>query len=198
MPAGETPPHERRVWRLAFLLTGDTEGAAALAARIPRTQPDLASMEPAMLDRMVVQEARLMAQRRPPAGRPARPDMPPDAARSFEAALAMPRQPLEAWVLTRLDDLDPLRVCRAMDCSRTAAARHLAAADEQMKNRLLDQLDRGIVALRAAADALDPAPAIARRREQDQAAEKRRRIILTGAAAVALLGIALAVLKMLL
>jgi len=196
MTSGEILPHERRVWRLAYLLTGDTDGAAALAARVSRSHPDLAAMEPALLDRMVVQEARILAARGA-TSRPARPPMPADATRAFDAALAMPRQPLEAWVLTRLDDLDPLRVCRAMDCSRTAAARHLAAADEQMKGRLAEHLDRGIVALRAAADALDPAPTITRRRENDRAADKRRQIILTGGAAIAILGIALAVLKML-
>jgi hypothetical protein len=52
------PGLERRIWRLAFLLSGDREGAAALVDRILDAQAKPEALEPARLDRLVIQQAR--------------------------------------------------------------------------------------------------------------------------------------------
>ena len=55
MPVG---PHERRIWRLAFLLAGDADRAAALIATVLRDQPHPERLEPGRLDRLVILHAR--------------------------------------------------------------------------------------------------------------------------------------------
>jgi len=156
--------HERRIWRLAFLLTGNPDRAADLIGAVLRDQPKPGSVEPARLDRTIILHAREV--RQPPG---VTVHMSEAATRAMKVLLAIPGQPREAWVLTRLDDLDELRVSRAMDCSKTAAARHLKAADEQMRHRLGPHLEAGIAALKREADAIDPGPLI------EVAAERRRK-----------------------
>src|ERR1043165_2140662 len=139
MAADVTREHmvERRIWRLAYILTGDSAGAAALVDRVLRTRPDAVALEPARLDRLIIQQARELPRGRitPPAGVD-----PPEQA--LAVVLAMPEQPREAWVLTHLDGLDELHVSRAMDCSRTAARNHLNAAEQTARARLGEGLAR--------------------------------------------------------
>lgn len=161
MPVG---PHERRIWRLAFLLTGDPGRAAGVISTLLRDQPHPEKLEAGRLDRLVILHAREIPRGLAPAL-----TMGPDAAKGMAVLLSLPEQPREAWILTRLDGLDELRVSRAMDCSRTAVARHLKAADEQIGHRLGESLNRCLAALRREADAIDPAPLIA------AALEKRRK-----------------------
>ncbi|MCC6659647.1 MAG: hypothetical protein IT437_02050 [Phycisphaerales bacterium] len=156
--------YERRIWRLAFLLTGDAERAAGVIETVLRDQPHPEGVDAGRLDRLIILHAREVPRGTVPAV-----GMGAEAARGMGVLLALPQQPREAWVLTRLDGLDELRVSRAMDCSRTAVARHLKAADEQMGHRLGDALNRCVAALRREADAIDPAPLIA------AALEKRRK-----------------------
>lgn len=194
----------RRVWRLAWLLSGaDRVRARAAAARVLGLRRDLAWLEPARLDRLCVLAARHAAtragrggsgslarasERDKPAGtgptadpriapavtgRPARDSvtvasgaMPAEVAAAIvrDAAAALPRQALEAWILTRIEQLDEVRVARAMDCSRTAAERHLRRADELMQPVLAGRAEGEPAAaldlLRAALDRLDPGPEV--------------------------------------
>src|SRR5215207_1672933 len=127
--AAHRAAYERRVWRLAYLLSGDPAGAAVLVDRVLRGQPDLASLEPARLDRVVIQHARELPRRRgavPPITAPVPAG---EVRKAMDALLSIPEQPREAWVLARVDELDELHFSRAMDCSRTASRNHLAAGD---------------------------------------------------------------------
>src|SRR5205085_6084969 len=96
-------PHEardRRVFRLTWLLLGtDADLAAAATARVLSSGRDLSKLDPARLDRHCVQAARHVA--------PKSSTVPSTAgAEPLRAAAALPRQCLEAWVLTRVEGLD--------------------------------------------------------------------------------------------
>lgn len=188
---------ERRIWRLAYLLTGDAPGAVALVDRILDAQPNPGALDPAHLDRLVIQQAREMSRVARKGRAPAAPlaGAKPAAQEALTAALAMPHQPLEAWVLVRIDDLDELRMSKAMDCSRTAARNHLAAGDEQMRQRLGDRLGPAVAALKEMADSLDPGPIIAAHRAARRKQRRRRVGTITVVVAIVLLAAALAVLK---
>jgi hypothetical protein len=190
---------ERRTWRLAFLLTGNAGAATSLIDRINKLQKHPESLEPALLDRLIVQNSRGLPKARaealPPA--PGIPDTAPAAA-ALAAALSLGHQPLEAWMLKRIDDLDDLHIARAMDCSKTALRLHLSSADERLATLLGEKLLPSTAALRAYADALDPAPLIIAHREEfrrQRAKRLKRRAII---AAAALLLLAFAILKILL
>ena len=185
---------ERRIWRLAYLLTGDAAGAAALVDRVLNAQARPESLEPARLDRLIIQQARAPATSTTlPA--PVHPRPPAEAARAHAAALALPHQPMEAWVLKRVDDVDELRMSRAMDCSRTAARNHLAAADDQMRTVLGQDADRAITALRAFADSLDPGPIISAHRAIRRKRALRRGLAIALVTAIAALSALLLAIK---
>lgn len=186
---------ERRIWRLAFLLTGDPDRAATLIDDVLGTGSDPATLEPARLDRLIVLRSRESTKA---AGAPTPTPvagMPPEAARTLGAALKLPPQPLEAWVLARVDELDALHMSRAMDCSKTAAGHHLEAADEAMRKALADRFDAGLAALRAFADSLDLGPIIAHHRARVRRRRQRRTLIVTGGIAILALGLVVTVLR---
>jgi hypothetical protein len=113
---------ERRVYRLATLLSGDPRAAVRVIEAVVDAQPDLRRLDAAHMDRLTVLRSREI-----PATAIARqPDLPPKLG-ALLAALA-PQQ-REAWVLERVYRLEPREAARAMDCSVTAGERHLAAAD---------------------------------------------------------------------
>lgn len=185
---------ERRIWRLAFLLTGDGAIAADVIDSVLRDQPDPGSLEPARLDRLVVLHTREARSRGVP-GSDVLSD--PRAARALSAVVNLEHQPREAWVLARLDELDELRVSRAMDCSKTAAGRHLEAADEAMARALGAELAECVDALRRAADALDPSPIIVLRRSLRRRERNRRALIVAGVTVTVIAGAGLVVLRLL-
>jgi hypothetical protein len=166
---------ERRVWRLAFLLTGDQEGAAALVDRILDAQSNLDALEPARLDRLVIQQAREMMGVRVPPPLSHAPAAAEAIAKGLAAAHALSAQPREAWILSRIDMVDDLWMSRAMDCSKTAARQHLQGGEDTMRNRLGDDYDAVVRALRSFADGLDPGPVIAANRAARKKARLRRR-----------------------
>ena len=166
-----------------------------LVDRILDAQADPAALEPARLDRLVIQQARLMSPgpRKPAEGHLTIPD--PGARRALEAALSMEHQPLEAWVLARVDEVDDLWLGRAMDCSKTAARNHLNAADELMKGKLGPDSAAGISALKRFADELDAGPIIAREREARRKRAVRRGVGMGVAAGILVLGALLLLFK---
>jgi hypothetical protein len=186
-----TPAH-RRVWRLAFLLTGNGPGATGLIDHIQRLKRDPATLEPSLLDRLIIQNARSI-RRADSLNLPTTPTTPFGvvglAADALNASLRLPRQPQEAWVLRRLDDLDDLHMARAMDCSKTAAKLHLNAADEVMAARLGPAFAAAVDALRQYADSLDPEPLILAHRGESRLRRRNRmrRIALVSAAATLIL-----------
>lgn len=225
-PMNRRDAYERRVWRLAYLLTGaDESAAAALVARVVDAQPDLEGVDTGRLDRLVVLSAREWAASpsgrkrahgrlapptavstsptRPPASAAAGPALPASArdqrlplhgiaAQALQAAVRLPRQSLEAWILGRIDELDGVGVARAMDCSRTAAQRHLELADRAMSETLGDGLGPAITALRSAVDTLDPGAAVHAYRVVRRRERRIRRAIIAGAAVMAVLAAILA------
>jgi hypothetical protein len=186
----EVSAHERRIWRLAFLLTGDRTRAARLIDAVLRDQPDPGSVDPARLDRLVILHARDIPHAASNPG-----PMSDEAGKAMRTLLALPEQPREAWVLTRLDGLDELRVSRAMDCSRKAAARHLRAADEQMSARLGEHAASYVSSLKREADAIDPAPLIVQARELQRKERLGRVLIAAGAAIIVAAGAGVVILR---
>lgn len=140
----------RRVWRVAFLLTGNTDAAGQLFKLIMRDRRRIESIDPARLDRLVVMRAREHAER-------TRQQFDPEPA--LAPVYALDEQPLEAWVLRRVEQLDEITAARAMDCSKTALRLHLNVADEALAQAKVDA-EVLASALRQRADTLDPAPTI--------------------------------------
>jgi DNA-directed RNA polymerase specialized sigma24 family protein len=115
---------EIRVYRLATLLTGKPLEATRVIEEVVRAQPDLAALDDAHLDRLTVLRARELAP-----GRLADERVPHDVA---AALAALPAQQREAFVFARVDGKPQREMARAMDCSVTAAARHLEQAEAAM------------------------------------------------------------------
>jgi hypothetical protein len=152
---------ERRVYRLATLLTGDPVAATRVIEAVVDAQPDLRRVSSARLDRLTVLRAREIE----PA-RIADPAVPPAAAR---ALTAMPGQAREAWVLTHTYRLGLRGASRAMDCSTTATARHLQQAERALAAALGDAVETARERLLAYSMALTvPAFYRARRRRRRQ------------------------------
>jgi hypothetical protein len=197
--AAHRAAYERRVWRLAYLLSGDPAGAALLVDRVIRDQPDFAALEPARLDRVVIQHARELPRARtailPIPLTSATPAAESPARKALDAVLSLSEQPREVWVLARVDELDELHFSRAMDCSRTASRNHLAAADDHMAKSLSTSAAEAAATLRAFADGLDPAPIIQSYREHARKRRLRLAAYFAGAMLVGLLIISLALLQ---
>ncbi len=157
--------YQRRAWRLATLLTGTRERADSLYKHVMNDRRTLKRVEPERLDRLIIQRAREWAakpSRAPGGDRPA--EDPVSAGRL--ALRELPHQAMEAWLLRRVEQLDPTTAARAMDCSKTAMAMHLEKADAHMHERFGDETPRVAGALRDAADALEPVPRIEPWRER--------------------------------
>lgn len=190
-------PTDLRIWRLAFLLTANPDAASSLLSTLPTARRN--ALEPSLLDRLIIQNARSLPRAETthlPATALSTPSTLALATEALSAALKLPSQPREAWILKRLDDLDDLHIARAMDCSKTAAKTHLAAADEALALRLTDRLPSAIAALRDYTDSLDPAPLIAAHHHQLKLRRaKRLKVIaaLTAGALIAFTYIALRV-----
>lgn len=179
--------------------------ALSALAPVPPSQP----LTIDRIDRLAIQAIRRVG---PPARRrnlaqsddapDPTPDQPPPNAPLHSLGPAhdvIARQPLqaaEAFVLRRLDDLDAIRACRAMDCSRSAAERFLERAESALATELgHDQATAAIRGLRARAEALTPSPdVVATCLERAHARHKARITIwlvsIAGALLVAFLALA--------
>lgn len=123
---------ERRVYRLATLLTGNPKLAAGVITAVVDAQPDLRRMDSAHMDRLTVLRSREIKP-----GLLQSPEIPEDLA---DALAALPAQQRESWILTRVYQLPERELARAMDCSLTATKRHLEQADQAMFERLGPEL----------------------------------------------------------
>jgi predicted DNA-binding protein (UPF0251 family) len=151
-PLPEPTKAEARAWRLALLLTGSADAADRVMLCVLGAQPDLEALDPSRRDRLVVLRSREEAYRPTNPPRPGfaervraahlerRGVTPTDEAddrRPFEGVAnallqlsrRLPRQQHEALVLHRVEGLELRQTARAMDCSTTAAARHLDEAE---------------------------------------------------------------------
>jgi hypothetical protein len=203
MPAAPLPEElvlAGRAWRLAILATADADLARRTLALLPppvRGQP----LDADRIDRLAIQslrraagpESRAAAMAEPGVQRPPRVCREPlSLGPAHDVIASLPLQAAEAWVLRRLDDLDPIRACRAMDCSRSAADRFLERADRELADRLGEEHAARVAALRAAADELAPDPRVVASCMQRARARSRRRVGL----AVAIIGATLTILLM--
>lgn len=173
MPPPSSPEElalARRAWRLGVLTTGDLSTARRALSLLP-PQPAGSSLDADRLDRLAIQSLRRAVgpQSRPQQPHPSAPpaETPPAAPQrriaepislgpAHDILSTLPLQAAEAFVLRRLDDLDPIRACRAMDCSRSAADRFLERSEHDMARRLGPALDAALAQLRSAADAITP------------------------------------------
>ena len=115
---------ERRVYRLATLLTGNPVAAARVITEVVDAQPDLRKLDPAHMDRLTVLRSREIT-----AAALADEAVPRAAA---DALAALTAQQREAWVFSRVYQVDLREMARAMDCSTTATQNHLDRAEEAM------------------------------------------------------------------
>jgi hypothetical protein len=125
---------ERRIFRLALLLTGREDGALRVLERVLGDNPDLRSVDGVHLDRMTILRSREVI-----GGRSVTDDgtMIRGVPRTWSAAFwAMPEQSREAWVLTRVYKTPARTMARSMDCSTTATARHLERADADLHDAM--------------------------------------------------------------
>jgi len=119
---------ERRVYRLAVLLTGNPISAVKVIGQVVDAQPDLSKLDSAHLDRLTVLRSReikaaMLVDDRVP--------------RAVAAWLAdLDAQVREAWVFRRVYQLNDREMARAMDCSSQAGLRHLEQADRLEAERL--------------------------------------------------------------
>ena len=172
MPPPPTDPElalAARTWRLAMLATAEPDAARqALAALAPVPPEEPLSID--RIDRLAIQAIRRIvppARRRnpdesAPAFDPAAPPKPTtkpthSLGPAHRVIAGLPLQAAEAFILRRLDDLDPIRACRAMDCSRSAADRFLERADAALASAFgPDGAAAALRELRTSAESLAP------------------------------------------
>ena len=116
---------ERRVYRLATLLTGNPIAATKVIAQVVDAQPDLRNLDSTHLDRLTVLRSREI--------KPAAivDDLVPQLL--SQALASLTPQQREAWVFTRVYRLTGRETASAMDCSVQATQRHLEQADAAMQ-----------------------------------------------------------------
>jgi hypothetical protein len=168
---------ERRVYRLAALLTGNPVAATRVIEAVVGAQPDLRVLDNAHMDRLTVLRSREIVSAR----------LVHDALPSALAAAlaALSAQQREAWVLSRVYELLPRETARAMDCSVTATARHLEQADALMGRATGGEWDQAAQALLSYALSLD-VPDFYRQRQRRR---RRIRLIMRIAAIVLLMAL---------
>jgi hypothetical protein len=172
---------ERRVYRLATLLTGDPVAATRVIEAVVDAQPDLSKLGNARMDRLTVLRSREIT----PATLAAE-GVPP---RMTTALSRLSFQHREAWVFTRVYRLTAREAARAMDCSVTAMNRHLQMADSAMRGVLGDQVGEAAERLLRYTMSLD-VPAFYRARKRRRRWLRWALWALFGVAAIAGLAVA--------
>lgn len=209
-PGAEELAIARRAWRLAILTTGDAEIGRRAMALLPPPRPG-SPLDADRLDRLAIQAVRRAASGRrvvpgaisrvpdedgpigsevkgPSGGEPARD--PVILGEAHGVLVSLPLQAAEAWVLRRMDDLDPIRMCRAMDCSRSAAERFLAHAESRLEGALGARRAGEVAALRGASEGLIPqGPVAAACLERARARSRRKAATVLAAIGAALTGL---------
>lgn len=122
---------ERRVFRLATLLCGDPDVALQVTADVVNARLDPVELDSVHLDRLTVLRCREAA----PASSSrilASESLPEVLARAWASLTPQQR---ETWIFRRIYRVADRETARSMDCSVTAAARHLDQADAVMRGR---------------------------------------------------------------
>jgi len=166
---------ERRVYRLALLLTGRPKSAATVTEQVVAAQPDLEKLDSTHLDRLTV-----LRSREQPAGRAELPGLSRDIT---EALAALPEQQREAVIFTRVYSMDGRTAAKAMDCSYRAVHQHTERAEATLRDTLDEQLDALAKQVRRAVMQVD-VPEVYRQRQRRRRRVRRTLIVLAVAAGV--------------
>ena len=119
---------ERRVYRLATLLTGNPNAAVKVIKSVVNAQPDLRKLDDSHMDRLTVLRSREI--------KPRAIINPLVPLRLAQALASLAPQQREAWVFLHVYKI-PLRdVSKAMDCSTTATERHIHQATNELTEKL--------------------------------------------------------------
>jgi hypothetical protein len=138
---------ERRVYRLAALLTGNPLAATKVIAQVVDAQPDLGHLDSAHMDRLTVLRSREIA----PSSLVS--DLVP---REMAQALAsLTPQQREAFVFGRVYHTPLREMARAMDCSTAATERHVHMADAALHGALGAAADKAASTLLSYSMTLD-------------------------------------------
>lgn len=124
----ERPSCERRVYRLATLLTGNPKAAMQVIASVVGAQPDLRRLDSTHLDRLTV-----LRSRETRSGR-LRHELVPS--RVAKALSVLTRQQRESWIFHYVYRLMPRDIAKSMDCSVRAVQLHLTSAEGAMNDAL--------------------------------------------------------------
>jgi predicted DNA-binding protein (UPF0251 family) len=192
--SGVTRPEEHaaraHAWRLAVLLTGRVEEAEEGVEQVLADRGALSTLPPARLDRLVALRCREIVGRRS-AGRSE-----PAAGRALAALDRLAQQPREAFALIEVGGRSMIDAARAMDCSRTAASRHL----ERARAALAGAVEEGLApvdveGVRAEVERLNPGASVERIGRRRRVRRRRRVVLILCAAGVvvgaAILGLAM-------
>jgi hypothetical protein len=179
---------ERRSFRLALLLTGEARAALAVLESVLAAQPDVRAIDGAHLDRLTILRTRELASARAKRSKRSR-SAPAGVSELWSGTTFgdLPGQAREAWVLVRVLALPDREVARAMDCSISAARRHMQLAEEQLGDAGGELEER----LRARALTAE-VPAVVRERRERASRRRRAEIV---AVIVVLLAVTLIVLR---
>ena len=171
---------ERRVYRLAALLTGRQKSAVRVIEQVVGARPDLQSLDSEHLDRLTVLRSREQA-----TGTFQLTGM--DS--SLAAALAeLPSQQREAWVFISVYQLDDRTAAKAMDCSFSAARQHHDMAEATLRRRLGERLGEAAQHVRQAVVRVDVPEFF--RAQQRRRQRTRRTLLALAIVAAALAAIA--------
>jgi hypothetical protein len=158
------------LWRLGLLMTGSERGASAALLGVLRVQEDLLKLSHERRLRLLTASARRWrpgAEGELPAGS--------DDPRSVLAGLeALPRV---AWVLRDMEGMGEVEVARVLGLGREAAERYAGQARARITESLGTDAAGAVRALREAAEARDPAPAVAALGSSLRRARLRRRLV---------------------
>jgi hypothetical protein len=167
---------ERRVYRLAALLSGNPIAAAQVIQAVLDAQPNLRELDSTRMDRLTVLRSREISP-----GMIVDERVPAYVAKALAELTAQQR---EAWVFVHVYKVPVREAARAMDCSVTAITTHLAQASERMGHAVAATGDRpGVTQDDAAARLREWAisidvPAFFRR---EQTRRRRFRVLLVAA-----------------
>ncbi len=132
---------ERRVYRLATLLTGNPNAAVKVIKSVVNAQPDLRKLDDSHMDRLTVLRSREI---RP--GAIVSKLVPMKLAQILSSLAPQQR---EAWVFMHVYRI-PLRdMSKAMDCSTTATERHIDQAEAELTEKMgTESIEAGQILLR--------------------------------------------------
>jgi hypothetical protein len=172
---------ERRVYRLAALLSGNPTSAAGVIQAVLSAKPNLRELDSAHMDRLTVLRAREIE-----------PGQIVDDRVSSHVARAVAElspQQREAWIFVRVYGVPMREAAKAMDCSVTALTNHMKLAIEAVDAALAKD-ERGTTPDQAAAMLGRWAMAIDVPRfvEREQSRRRRVRVALVFLAGIFALG----------